>query len=97
MHTESWCCDRSSLELSAESNVLLLLFFNNVECLPCSSCYIYICNASQNLSIFRSHRGRFDIEIRIFHLSWENFFCSAVSLKSAAAAAVAASAAGEDF
>jgi len=57
MHTESWCCDRSSLELSAEFNVLLLLFFNNVECLPCSSCYIYVCNASQNLSIFRSHRG----------------------------------------
>lgn len=42
-----------------------------VECLPCSTCYIYVCNASQNLSIFRSHRGWFDIEIRIFHLSWE--------------------------
>jgi hypothetical protein len=101
MHTQSWCCDRSSLELSAEFNMLLLLFFNNVECLPCSTCYIYVCNASQNLSIFRSHR---DFPSFLREKNFAVQFLSNLQQQQQQqisnlrpSAVVAASAAGEDF
>lgn len=72
-----------------------------VECLPCSTCYIYVCNASQNLSIFRSHR---DFPSFLREKNFAVQFLSNLQQQQQQqisnlrpSAAVAASAAGEDF